>query len=77
MVRAYRLLGHALASGTPGAAGGVFNVSTGTSVSAAEQVALLAELLAPIEVQHIVDPARVRAQRGHGPPRRPGPCARR
>jgi GDP-4-dehydro-6-deoxy-D-mannose reductase len=31
------------------------------SVSAAEQVALLSELLAPIEVEHVVDPARVRA----------------
>ena len=29
-------------------------------VSAAEQVALLAELVAPIEVQHVVDPAKVR-----------------
>jgi GDP-4-dehydro-6-deoxy-D-mannose reductase len=61
VVRAYRLLGQALVSGKPGAAGGVFNVSTGRSVSAGEQVALLAELLAPIEVQHTVDPARVRA----------------
>jgi GDP-4-dehydro-6-deoxy-D-mannose reductase len=61
VVRAYRLLGQALVSGKPGAAGGVFNVSTGRSVSAGEQVALLAELLAPIEVQHTVDPSRVRA----------------
>jgi GDP-4-dehydro-6-deoxy-D-mannose reductase len=61
IVRAYRLLAHALVSGKPGAAGGVFNVSTGRSVSAGEQVALLTELLAPIEVQHTVDPARVRA----------------
>ena len=34
---------------------------TGRSVSAAKQVALLAELIAPIEVEHSVDPARVRA----------------
>jgi GDP-4-dehydro-6-deoxy-D-mannose reductase len=61
VVRAYRLLAQALVSGKPGAAGGVFNVSTGRSVSAGEQVALLTELLAPIEVQHTVDPARVRA----------------
>jgi GDP-4-dehydro-6-deoxy-D-mannose reductase len=61
VVRAYRLLGQALVSGKPGAAGGVFNVSTGRSVSAGEQVGLLAELLAPIEVQHTVDPSRVRA----------------
>jgi GDP-4-dehydro-6-deoxy-D-mannose reductase len=61
VVRAYRLLAHALVSGTPGAAGGVFNVSTGRSVSAGEQVALLGDLLAPITVAHSVDPARVRA----------------
>jgi GDP-4-dehydro-6-deoxy-D-mannose reductase len=53
IVRAYRLL----AAGT---AGGVYNVSSGRSVSAADQVALLAELVAPIEVQHVVDPAQVR-----------------
>jgi GDP-4-dehydro-6-deoxy-D-mannose reductase len=54
IVRAYRLL----AGGTDGA--GVYNVSSGRSVSAAEQVALLGELVAPIEVQHVVDPAKVR-----------------
>lgn len=62
IVHAYRMLGHALLSGREGAAGGVFNVSTGRSVSAAEQVALLSELVAPIEVTHTVDPARVRAR---------------
>jgi GDP-4-dehydro-6-deoxy-D-mannose reductase len=56
VVRAYRLL--AIAD-LP--AGGVYNVSSGRSVSAAEQVALLAELVAPLEVEHHVDPARVRA----------------
>jgi GDP-4-dehydro-6-deoxy-D-mannose reductase len=61
VVRAYRLLAQALLAGKPGAAGGVFNVSTGRSVSAGEQVALLGELLAPIAVHHSVDPARVRA----------------
>jgi GDP-4-dehydro-6-deoxy-D-mannose reductase len=61
VVRAYRMLAQALVSGTPGAPGGVFNVSTGRSVSAAEQVALLGELLDPIEVTHTVDPTRVRA----------------
>ena len=61
VVRAYRLLGQALLAGTPGVAGGVFNVSTGRSVSAGEQVKLLSELMAPIEVQCTVDPARVRA----------------
>lgn len=49
--------------GEPGALrapGGVYNVSSGRSVSAAEQVTLLAELVAPIEVDHVVDPALVR-----------------
>jgi GDP-4-dehydro-6-deoxy-D-mannose reductase len=54
VVDAYRRLA---AAGT----GGVYNVSSGRSVSAAEQVALLAEVIAPIEVEHIVDPARIRA----------------
>lgn len=54
VVRAYQLLAQ---SGRRE----VFNVSSGHSVSAAEQVALVAELIAPIEVEHIVDPARVRA----------------
>ena len=54
IVRAYRLLAE---RGQPE----VYNVSSGVSVSASEQVTLLGELLAPIEVEHIVDPARVRA----------------
>ncbi|MGN6166699.1 MAG: GDP-mannose 4,6-dehydratase [Solirubrobacteraceae bacterium] len=54
VVRAYRLL----AAGVPAS---VYNVSSGVSVSAAEQVQLLAELLAPLEMQHDVDPALVRA----------------
>jgi GDP-4-dehydro-6-deoxy-D-mannose reductase len=41
--------------------GGVYNVSSGRSASAAEQVALLAEVIAPIEVEHIVDRTRIRA----------------
>jgi GDP-4-dehydro-6-deoxy-D-mannose reductase len=53
VVRAYRLLG-------AGSQTGVYNVSTGRSVSCAEQVELLAGLLAPIAVEHEVDPARVR-----------------
>ena len=40
---------------------GVFNVSTGQSISAAEQVRLVSELIDPIEVDHFVDPGRVRA----------------
>ncbi|MGI8712067.1 MAG: GDP-mannose 4,6-dehydratase, partial [Solirubrobacteraceae bacterium] len=54
IVRAYRILGN-------GSMGGVYNVASGRSVSAAEQVALLGEVLAPIAVEHVVDPARVRA----------------
>jgi GDP-4-dehydro-6-deoxy-D-mannose reductase len=54
VARAYRLLAER-------AEPGVYNVCSGVSVSAAEQVALLAELLAPIAVEHVVDPARVRA----------------
>ena len=57
VVRAYRLL--AVAS-VP--AGAVFNVCSGVSVSAAENVATVASLIAPIEVEHVVDPARVRAR---------------
>lgn len=54
VVRAYRLLASA-------GVGGVFNVSSRRSVSAAELVRLLGELIAPIHVSHTVDPARVRA----------------
>jgi GDP-4-dehydro-6-deoxy-D-mannose reductase len=57
VARAYRLL--AQLSG-PGA-GRVFNVSSGRSVSAADHVKMLASLIAPITVNHEVDPARVRA----------------
>jgi GDP-4-dehydro-6-deoxy-D-mannose reductase len=54
VVRAYRAL--ARLDGR-----GVYNVSSGQSVSAADHVRLLAEVLAPIVVEHEVDPARVRA----------------
>ncbi len=54
IVGAYRLLA---ASGAAGA----FNVASGSSVSSAEQVQLLAELVAPLVVEHEVDLARVRA----------------
>jgi GDP-4-dehydro-6-deoxy-D-mannose reductase len=54
VVRAYRLLAEL---GKPG----VYNVCSGRSVSAAEHVALLAELAAPLTVEHVIDPARVRA----------------
>lgn len=61
VVRAYRLLAARLLDGTAGVAGEVFNVSSGVSVSAADQLSLLGELIAPITVEHVVDPARVRA----------------
>ncbi|MBV9819609.1 MAG: GDP-mannose 4,6-dehydratase [Solirubrobacterales bacterium] len=54
IVRAYRLL-------ATGRRRGIYNVSTGESISAGDQVRLLAELLAPIAVEHVVDPNRVRA----------------
>jgi GDP-4-dehydro-6-deoxy-D-mannose reductase len=54
VVRAYRLLAER-------ADPGVYNVCTGRSISAGEQVRLVGELLAPIQVDHEVDPARVRA----------------
>jgi len=55
VMRAYRLL----ADGAPAP---VYNVSSGVSVSAADQVQLLAELVAPMVVDHQVDPALVRAR---------------
>jgi GDP-4-dehydro-6-deoxy-D-mannose reductase len=55
VVRAYRLLAE------DGVAPGIYNIGSSRSVSAAEQIAMLSELLAPIEVEHVVDPARVRA----------------
>jgi GDP-4-dehydro-6-deoxy-D-mannose reductase len=56
VVRAYRLLAQ-----TDGLRGEVFNVASGRSISATEQVLLLGSLLAPTRVEHLVDPARVRA----------------
>lgn len=40
---------------------GVYNVCSGHSLSAADQVRMLAEVIAPIELSHEVDPSRVRA----------------
>jgi GDP-4-dehydro-6-deoxy-D-mannose reductase len=54
VARAYRLLAELTQPD-------VFNICSGVSVSAADQVQLLADLIAPIEVDHVVDPARVRA----------------
>jgi GDP-4-dehydro-6-deoxy-D-mannose reductase len=54
VVRAYRLLAASNESG-------VFNVCTGQSISAADQVRLVSELIDPIEVAHVVDSGRVRA----------------
>ncbi len=53
--RAYRDL-----IGSP-AEPGVYNVASGVSVSARELVALVAELIRPITVEHEIDPARIRA----------------
>ncbi|MGI8903629.1 MAG: GDP-mannose 4,6-dehydratase [Solirubrobacteraceae bacterium] len=60
IVHAYRLLARR-GEGGDVAGGEVYNISSGRSVSAAEQLVLLDELIAPIQVEHIVDPARVRA----------------
>jgi GDP-4-dehydro-6-deoxy-D-mannose reductase len=54
VVGAYRLLAER-------AAPGIYNVCSGRSISAAEQTRVLAEIIAPLEVDHHVDPARVRA----------------
>ena len=53
VVRAYRLLAE---RGSPG----VYNVSSGSSVSVKEQIAILAELIAPTRIDHVVDPALIR-----------------
>jgi GDP-4-dehydro-6-deoxy-D-mannose reductase len=55
VVRAYRMLAGQ-------AQPGIYNVCSGRSLSAAEQVEVLAELAAPLEIEHEVDPARVRAR---------------
>jgi GDP-4-dehydro-6-deoxy-D-mannose reductase len=54
VVRAYRLLAG------PGTSG-VYNVSSGTSVSTTDQISLLAELIAPTRIEHVVNPALIRA----------------
>ena len=54
VVRAYRLL-----ADRSGAS--VYNVSSGSSVSTRDQIDLVASAIAPIKVEHVVDPARVRA----------------
>jgi GDP-4-dehydro-6-deoxy-D-mannose reductase len=54
VARAYRLLAQ-------GALDSIYNVSSGHSISAAEHVQLLAELAAPIELNHEVDPSRIRS----------------
>jgi GDP-4-dehydro-6-deoxy-D-mannose reductase len=38
----------------------IYNVGTGHSVSAGDQVALLRDLVAPVRIEHVVDPDRVR-----------------
>jgi GDP-4-dehydro-6-deoxy-D-mannose reductase len=54
VVRAYRLLAE---RGNPG----VYNVSSGNSVSTTDHISLLADLIAPTRIDHVVDPALVRA----------------
>jgi len=53
VVRAYRLLAE---KGSPG----VYNVSSGTSVSTTDHISVLAELIAPTRIDHVVDPALIR-----------------
>jgi GDP-4-dehydro-6-deoxy-D-mannose reductase len=55
VARAYRLLAERASRGT------IYNVSSGQSISPADQVRLLAEIVAPVVVEHSVDPTRVRA----------------
>jgi len=54
VVRAYRLLAERGRSG-------VYNVASGSSVSATEQISILAELIAPTRIDHVVDPTLIRA----------------
>jgi GDP-4-dehydro-6-deoxy-D-mannose reductase len=54
VVRAYRVLA---ARAEPG----IYNVCSGRSTSAAEQLRVLAEVVAPLAIDHEVDAARVRA----------------
>jgi GDP-4-dehydro-6-deoxy-D-mannose reductase len=66
VARAYRLLA---LHGKPT----IYNICSGRSISASDQVRLLAELIAPVTVEHAVDPERVRAHEvmdlygDHGP----------
>jgi GDP-4-dehydro-6-deoxy-D-mannose reductase len=54
IARAYRLLADPAMPAKP------FNVASAHSISTAEHVQMVAELIAPITVEHVVDPARVR-----------------
>jgi GDP-4-dehydro-6-deoxy-D-mannose reductase len=53
VVRAYRLLADR-------APRGVYNVSSGRSISVFDQIEILSDLLAPVRVEHKVDRARFR-----------------
>jgi GDP-4-dehydro-6-deoxy-D-mannose reductase len=53
VVRAYRLLAE---SGNPG----IYNVSSGTSFSTTGHISVLAELIAPTRIEHVIDPALIR-----------------
>jgi len=54
VVRAYRLLAE---RGRPA----VYNVSSGTSVSTTDQISILARLIAPTRIEHVVNPDLIRA----------------
>ena len=70
VVRAYRLLA---ARGEPG----VFNVCSGVVALGARARSPRSASVTGVEVDHEVDPARVRAHEVHGPPRLGGAAARR
>jgi GDP-4-dehydro-6-deoxy-D-mannose reductase len=55
VVRAYRLLAD------PAVPAGIYNVCSGVSSSTADRVAAVGRAIRPIEVEHVVDPALVRA----------------
>jgi GDP-4-dehydro-6-deoxy-D-mannose reductase len=56
VVRAYRLLAD------PAVPAGIYNVCSGVSSSTADRVAAVGRAIGPIEVEHVVDPALVRAR---------------
>lgn len=53
VTRAYRLL-----AGRADA--GIYNICSGSSISPAGQIQLIAQLIAPVAVEHVIDPGRMR-----------------